>query len=269
MDIWISESLVWRTYILSSSPLWIPFTCSSFPKYRYIQLCMFYGRTSSFLLIKGIIFFAVKRRSWGFFVKRSTDLFVYTWTVTSNWRNNIYRHRNACVYVKYYSEQRAQSCMNKNVWGQMCVLLESETKTIKKHHKLKPFHCSPLLSSPFLLPSCQYGVAIVREGKGISPSLQKTLIWLTHKRPSDHKSTDPVGPLCLVCLYMYTSSLWGFRTLRPFPFVFPLSLLPPPPPLPPPSTPLPLPFGVSKHLSTDMFWALEHPGARDPDRGRK
>lgn len=35
----------------------------------------------------------------------------------------------------------------------------------------------------------------------------------THKRPSDHLSTDPVGPLCLVRSYTYTLSLWGFRTL--------------------------------------------------------
>lgn len=58
----------------------------------------------------------------------------------------------------------------------------------------------------------------------------------------------------------------------PPPISLRLSLYPillPPPPLPPPSPPLPPLFGVLKHLSTDMFWALEDPGARDPDRGRK
>lgn len=48
-----------------------------------------------------------------------------------------------------------------------------------------------------------------------------------------------------------------------FPSSFPLSLLLPPPPSPP------LLFGVFKHPSTDMFWALGDPGARDPDKGRK
>lgn len=111
----------------------------------------------------------------------------------------------------------------------------SETKTMETITSWS----DSLLSSPSSYWAANK-VAIVREGKEISPSLQNTLIWLTHKRPSDHKSADPVGPLCLVCLYMYTWSLWGFLTLLPFPFVFPLSLLLPPPP----STPLPLLFGA-------------------------
>ena len=101
----------------------------------------------------------------------------------------------------------------------------AETKTIKTISKLKCltealcYHPTPLTQLPIR-------VAILVEGKGISPSPQKTLIWLTHKRPSDHKRSDPVGPLCLVCMYMYTWSLWGFLTLLPFPLR--LSFIPSP-----------------------------------------
>lgn len=80
------------------------------------------------------------------------------------------------------------------------------------------YHPPPLTKLPIT-------VSIVREGKGISPALPQTLIWLTHKRPSDHESTDPVGPLCLVCLFKYTScTLWGIS--HPPPISLRLSFIP-------------------------------------------
>lgn len=191
------------------------------------------------------------------FAARSCSL--NTNIVIKYWQNNV-----PCTCLRY-PKHRPYSCMNKTAQGRICVLLEAKQKQWKPS-QVEHFTAAPCYHPP---PSAELPirVSIVRKGKGISPTLPQTLIWLTHKRPSDHKSIDPVGPLCLVCLYMCTLSLWGFLTLLPFPFVSPLYLLPPP--LPPSSPTHPLLFGVLKHLSTDMFWALEDPGVRDPDRGRK
>lgn len=109
-------------------------------------------------------------------------------------------------------------------------------KTMRHHHKLKGFG-----STPPTPPNLPIKVAALGESKGISPSLQKTLIRLTHKRPLDHKSADPGwAPLPRLPVHVTLRPHEDSSPSSPLPSVFPLSFLLLP--LPPILTPLPPPF---------------------------
>lgn len=129
-------------------------------------------------------------------------------------------------------------------------------KTIKNQLKLKVF--SSLLSSSPLLPANK-GCYTQKKVKGFLLLLKRLWsVWHTNG-PQITSLQTRLGPSAWSARTCNAPSPWELLTLLPFPFVFPLSLLLLP--LPPILTPLPLPFAVLKHLSADVFWALEHPGA--------
>lgn len=124
-------------------------------------------------------------------------------------------------------------------------------KTMEKHHKVKCF--SILLSPPPANKGCY-----TQKVKGFLLFKGLWSVWHTNG-PQITSLQTRLGPSAWSARTCNAPSPWGLLTLLPFPFVFPLSLLLLP--LPPILTPLPLPFAVFKHLSTDVFWDLEHPGA--------
>lgn len=138
----------------------------------------------------------------------------------------------------------------KHIWTD--VLLEA--KTVKNHPKLKA--CSSLLSSSLLLPANK-GCYSQKVKRFLLLFKRLWSVWHTNGRQITSLQTR-LGPSAWSAT-CNTASPWGLLTLLPFTFAFPLSLLLLP--LPPILTPLPLLFAVLKHLSADVFWALEHPGA--------